>query len=128
MIPTTRRAAAGLLVLALLAGCGRGTGQAPEQAQDVTTGAVSGEITVWAIGEEGKALDAFAAGFESANPGIKVNVTPISWEPAHDKIDVSLADWNNDRRPDLVILQKSGTASGKTELRVLDAASQLRHL
>ena len=38
----------------------------------------------------------------------------------------SMADWNSDGRPDLVVIQKSGTASGRTEVRVLDGASYLQ--
>ncbi|WP_232345007.1 FG-GAP repeat domain-containing protein [Actinoplanes awajinensis] len=49
----------------------------------------------------------------------------ISAEPARDGLEVSAADWNADKRPDLVTVQKSGTASGKTEVRVLDGASGL---
>ncbi|MFE3448954.1 sugar ABC transporter substrate-binding protein [Nonomuraea sp. NPDC059194] len=87
----TRRAAIGLLAAALLTGCGRSAGQAPEQAKDAGTGKISGEVTVWAIGEEGKALGAFAKDFEAANPGVKVNVTPIGWDVAHDKITSAIA-------------------------------------
>lgn len=86
------RATGGLLALAILAaGCGRGTDRAPEQAQNVTTGNVTGEVTVWAMGEEGKALGAFVKDFESANPGVKVNVTAIGWDVAHDKITAAIA-------------------------------------
>ncbi|GAA3712010.1 extracellular solute-binding protein [Nonomuraea antimicrobica] len=92
MNTTTRRAAAGALALATLAaGCGRSADRAPEQAQDVTTGKISGEVTVWAMGEEGKALGAFVKDFESANPGVKVNVTAIGWDVAHDKITAAIA-------------------------------------
>ncbi|MFC7530911.1 FG-GAP repeat domain-containing protein [Actinoplanes sp. GCM10030250] len=41
---------------------------------------------------------------------------------------LSLADWNADGRPDLVAVQKSGTASARTELRILDGASNFQHL
>ncbi|MEV0160720.1 carbohydrate ABC transporter substrate-binding protein (CUT1 family) [Nonomuraea fuscirosea] len=92
MNTTTRRAAVGALALALVAaGCGRDPQQAPEQAQDVTTGKVTGEVTVWAMGEEGKALGAFVKDYESANPGVKVNVTAIGWDVAHDKITAAIA-------------------------------------
>jgi hypothetical protein len=40
--------------------------------------------------------------------------------------ELSLADWNSDGRPDLVVMLKSGTASGRTELRILDGASGYR--
>ncbi|WP_336215185.1 extracellular solute-binding protein [Nonomuraea sp. LPB2021202275-12-8] len=102
MNTTPRRAAAGLLAMALLVtGCGRDAGQTPEQAQDVTTGALSGQITVWAIGEEGKALGAFAKEFETANPGVKVNVTPMGWDVAHDKITSAVA---GDATPDISMI------------------------
>jgi hypothetical protein len=45
-----------------------------------------------------------------------------------DRHDVSMADWNGDRRADLVIVQRSGTLSGRTELYVLDGASNFRRL
>jgi hypothetical protein len=38
----------------------------------------------------------------------------------------SVADWNADGRPDVVVVQKCGTASGRTEVRVLDGASNLQ--
>lgn len=49
------RATGGLLALAILAaGCGRDAAQAPEQAQNVTTGKVTGEVTVWAMGRKAR--------------------------------------------------------------------------
>lgn len=84
--------AAGLLALAvLLTACGRGADTSAEKAKDVATDKAGGEITVWAIGEEGKALGAFAKDFETANPGVKVNVTPMGWDIAHDKITSAIA-------------------------------------
>ncbi|MFI6595876.1 extracellular solute-binding protein [Nonomuraea sp. NPDC050536] len=84
--------AAGLLALALVvSACGRSADKAPEQAKDVTAGKVSGEVSVWAIGEEGKALGAFAKDFEAANPGVKINVTAMGWDVAHDKITSAIA-------------------------------------
>ncbi|MEV2272356.1 sugar ABC transporter substrate-binding protein [Nonomuraea africana] len=88
----TRRSAVGLLAVTLtLSACGRGADQAPEQAVDVKTDKVAGEVTVWAIGEEGKALGAFAKDFEAANPGVTINVTPLGWDVAHDKITSAIA-------------------------------------
>ena len=45
--------------------------------------------------------------------------------PTDNRHDVSVADWNGDERLDLVMVQKSGTASRRTEVRVLDGASNL---
>ncbi|MFI6322859.1 sugar ABC transporter substrate-binding protein [Nonomuraea sp. NPDC050556] len=84
--------AAGLLALAvLLTACGRSADTGTEKAKDVATDKAGGQITVWAIGEEGKALGAFAKDFEAANPGVKVNVTPMGWDVAHDKITSAIA-------------------------------------
>ncbi|MDI6103028.1 VCBS repeat-containing protein [Actinoplanes sp. NEAU-A12] len=44
------------------------------------------------------------------------------------RYEFSLADWNADARPDLVAVHKSGTASGRTELRILDGASAFRRV
>ena len=38
---------------------------------------------------------------------------------------LSMADWNGDRRPDLVVVQRSGTVTGRTELYIMDATSAL---
>ncbi len=48
--------------------------------------------------------------------------------PTDDRHAFSVADWNGDGRPDLVVVQKSGTASGQTELQVLDGASNFQRL
>ncbi|GID49864.1 hypothetical protein Aca07nite_71390 [Actinoplanes capillaceus] len=42
--------------------------------------------------------------------------------------EFSLTDWNTDGRPDLVGVQTSGTASGRTEVRVLDGAAAFRRV
>ncbi len=79
----------GLLTLALaaLAGCGGDD----ESSTDPTKAKASGEITVWAPGVEGEKLPALARDFEKANPGVKVKVTPIVIDQAHDKILTSIA-------------------------------------
>lgn len=45
--------------------------------------------------------------------------------PTDARYDMSTADWNGDRRPDLVVVQRSGTSTGRTELFILDATSAL---
>ena len=82
----------GLVFIA--AGCGGGD---DEEGSDATTpGAtgeeqVSGNITVWAMGAEGEKLDVLAKDFMTENPGVKVDVTPIAWDVAHDKLLTSVA-------------------------------------
>ena len=53
-----------------------------------------------------------------------VTATPLA--PTDARFAFAVADWNADGRADLVVTQKSGTASGRTEVRVLDGASYLQ--
>jgi hypothetical protein len=52
--------------------------------------------------------------------------TALPMGPTDSRHEFSMADWNFDGRQDLMVTQKSGTASGRTEVRVLDGASYLR--
>lgn len=85
--------AAGLVAVALVAGCGRGeetAGQPAAQASDIASGPATGTITVWAMGAEGENLPRLAKEFEAANPGVKVSVTAIPWDAAHDKFTTAI--------------------------------------
>jgi multiple sugar transport system substrate-binding protein len=86
------RVAIGLVAAGLvLSGCGRGGTGKDVQAKDVGAGKISGSVTVWAMGTEGEQLGAFAKGFEAANPGVKVNVTPMGMDVTHDKLVSAIA-------------------------------------
>ncbi len=73
-----------------LTGCGRdegnngGGGDTPT-AQAVDTSKASGTLEVWAMGAEGEKLPELVKEFTDAHPDIKVNVTPVPWDSAHDK-------------------------------------------
>ena len=43
------------------------------------------------MGTEGEKLGDFAAAFVAENPGVKINVTAIPWDAAHDKIATAIA-------------------------------------
>ncbi|MFI5891632.1 FG-GAP repeat domain-containing protein [Actinoplanes sp. NPDC051513] len=58
----------------------------------------------------------------AANFGRDLKKTATALGPADARSDLSLADWNGDGRLDLVVVQKSGTATGRTEARVLSGA------
>jgi hypothetical protein len=58
-----------------------------------------------------------ASGFQRE---LQHSVTALGMTDA--RHEFSIADWNGDGRPDLVDVQKSGTKSRKTEIRVLDGA------
>lgn len=75
------------LGLTLAAGCGG----SDEGSSSEDTANASGNITVWAMGAEGEKLDVLAKDFMKANPTIKVDVTPIAWDVAHDKLLTSVA-------------------------------------
>ncbi len=76
-----------------LAACGRSTttaGTATEKAGSVSSGKATGTITVWAMGGEGDKLPTLAKEFEALNPGVKVNVTGIPFDSAHDKLATAI--------------------------------------
>lgn len=89
-----------IALIGALAACGRDDegggdggddGAAGTQAAEVDTSSASGEIEVWAMGAEGEALGAFAETFMEEFPDITVNVTPVPWEAAHDRIVNAIA-------------------------------------
>jgi len=85
---------AALLVAALVfTGCGRDGNEdtGGQAAQGISSGPATGTITVWAMGTEGEKLSVLAKDFEAANPGVKVNVTAVPWDSAHDKISTAIA-------------------------------------
>ncbi|MBT1170623.1 extracellular solute-binding protein [Bifidobacterium sp. SO4] len=84
---------ASVAMLAGMAGCGR-TNTANAGGDDVTTidsNKASGELTIWAMGNEGDLLGDFVKDFESENPDVKVKVTAIPWASAHDKLQTAIA-------------------------------------
>ncbi len=88
---------AGLMAGVLaLSGCGRGsdtgsTSGATESAAVISDGPATGNLTVWAQGAEGENLPALLKEFKAANPGVKVDVTPIPWDAAHNKYQTAIA-------------------------------------
>ena len=85
--------------------CGRsaenGGTTAGQTGAAVSTGKATGTITVWAMGAEGDNLPKLTKDFEAANPGVKVQVTAIPWDAAHDKFTASIASGNT---PDVAMV------------------------
>jgi multiple sugar transport system substrate-binding protein len=97
------------LVVALVAGaCGtnQGSGAAGASSASPVSGGsepagstggsspaanLSGELTVWAMGNEGVKLSTLADAFTKANPGVKVSVTPVDWAQAVAKLQTAIA-------------------------------------
>ncbi|MEI2776383.1 MAG: sugar ABC transporter substrate-binding protein [Tetrasphaera sp.] len=92
-----KRTTATITVLALsalgLAACGRDSTEATasQTGSAVNTGEVKGELSMWAMGAEGDKLPELVKDFETANPGVKVNVTAVPWDAAHDKFKAAIA-------------------------------------
>ncbi|OAN15746.1 extracellular solute-binding protein [Exiguobacterium sp. RIT452] len=76
-----------LALSGMLAGCSSGS------EEDEKT------LTVWAMGEEGKALPKLVKEYEQANKGVTVKVQAIPWDTAHDKLLTAVASKNG---PDVV--------------------------
>lgn len=92
--PLLRVAAVTVAASLAMAGCGReeeAPGGTDVSASAVAEGPAEGTITVWAMGAEGEQLDAIAADFMVENPDAVVEVTPVPWDAAHDKISTAIA-------------------------------------
>jgi ABC-type sugar transport system, periplasmic component len=78
----------------LMVACGRsntgGSGSGAPISTPLSSGPVSGNLTVWAMGTEGEKLDVLAKDFMTANPGVTIKVTAIPWDAAHDKINSAI--------------------------------------
>ncbi|MEP6679943.1 MAG: sugar ABC transporter substrate-binding protein [Chloroflexota bacterium] len=92
-----RRLAVVMAILALvLVACGRsneggGASGAASLGPAVSSGPVSGDLTVWAMGTEGEKLGLLAKDFMAENPDVRVKVTAVPWDAAHDKITTAIA-------------------------------------
>ncbi|MFE6716382.1 sugar ABC transporter substrate-binding protein [Streptomyces albidoflavus] len=101
--------------LAVVTGCGGSSGA--EVAADAEQ-----TLTVWAMGAEGEKLAEVAEEYEKENPHLKVKVTPVGWDVAHQKL-VSAAAAGN--LPD--IAQMGGSYLGEfAELGVLEPVDTQR--
>lgn len=87
----------------LLSGCGRAedTGSGPDEATTIDDGPATGTISIWAMGAEGEALPDFVKAFQEKNPDVKIDVTPIPWDAAHNKIQTAIAGGNT---PDIAMM------------------------
>jgi len=93
------RLAAVALIAVVLAACGTnetggstGPGASASQAPAVSAAAeLSGDLTVWAMGNEGVHLQTLADAFMAENPGVKVSVTPVDWGQAVAKLQTGIA-------------------------------------
>ena len=75
-----------------VAGATSGTGPsaAPGASAGGSAAALSGDVTVWAMGNEGTKLGVMADKFMSENPGVTVSVTPVDWGQAVAKLQTAI--------------------------------------
>lgn len=76
-----------------LAACGRSSDKdatPAATASTISSGKATGTISVWAMGGEGDKLPTLAKEFEAENPGVKINVTAIPFDAAHDKLATAI--------------------------------------
>lgn len=92
---TAVAAVAGTSLLLGLGACGRSEDKAAGASEGAVTSIDSepatGDLTVWAMGNEGDLLGDFAEGFKEENPDVNITVTAIPWASAHDKIQTAIA-------------------------------------
>lgn len=76
-----------------LAGCGRTNDAASAKGAvtSIDSGKAKGDLTIWAMGNEGDVLPKVVKGFEKENPDVKVHVTALPWSSAHDKLQTAIA-------------------------------------
>lgn len=68
-----------------------GESQAPaSQAPEVSTGTVSGGLTVWGMGNEGTKLQVLADEFMAQNPEVTISITPVDWGQAVAKLQTAI--------------------------------------
>ena len=93
LFKATVAATASVAMLAGLAGCGRtdDTADSGDDVSTIGTGKATGDLTIWAMGNEGDVLSDFVKDFESENPDVNVKVTAIPWSSAHDKLQTAIA-------------------------------------
>lgn len=86
--------AIGTVALLTLAGCGRaddaGNGGTASAAA-IDDSPATGDITIWAMGEEGEHLSDFSKAFTDANPDATVTVTTIPWADVMTKYQTAVA-------------------------------------
>jgi multiple sugar transport system substrate-binding protein len=99
MKSTLRIVAIAATISLLVLGCGsnepggsvqQATGQPGGTASAGAPAALSGELNVWAMGNEGALLGALADDFMTEFPDVTVNVTPVDWGQAVTKLQTAI--------------------------------------
>jgi multiple sugar transport system substrate-binding protein len=90
--PNPRRLVVSVAALAVvLTGCGTNDDATSGPAPETDPEAVSGSLEVWGMGAEGEAMTMLADMFTDEYPEVTVNVTPVAWDVAHDRLVTAVA-------------------------------------
>src|SRR4051794_26372526 len=84
-------------------GCGRSADSGPGTGAPAKLGSgkAAGKVVMWSMGDPDKSLQSLAKKFEEQNPGAKVQITPVPWASAHDKLTTAIAGGNT---PDMSVI------------------------
>ncbi|MCX5425016.1 extracellular solute-binding protein [Streptomyces sp. NBC_00078] len=84
-------------------GCGRSadSGAGKDAPAKISSGKATGKVVMWSMGDTDKDLASLAKKFEQQNPGVKVQITPVPWASAHDKLTTTIAGGTT---PDLSVI------------------------
>ncbi|KUN61364.1 sugar ABC transporter [Streptomyces canus] len=84
-------------------GCGRSADSGPgtDAPAKLGSGKATGKVVMWSMGDPDKSLQSLAKKFEQQNPGVKVQITPVPWASAHDKLTTAIAGGNT---PDMSVI------------------------
>jgi multiple sugar transport system substrate-binding protein len=66
-------------------------GSGPAASDPAASGPATGELNIWAQADEAAGLPPFAEEFMKANPGLKISITPLPWDAAHNKYQTAIA-------------------------------------
>lgn len=100
-----------IAALVSIAGCGRSDSTANKDSSAVSqldSSKAKGNISVWAMGNEGEKMRDFVKGFEKENPDAKVTVTSIPWTSYKEKFQTAIAAGTG---PDLVMIGNTDMAT-----------------
>jgi multiple sugar transport system substrate-binding protein len=85
-------------------GCGRSddASAADKAPAKISSGKAKGKLVMWSMGDKAdKDLESLAKKFEQQNPDVKVQITAVPWDAAHEKLTTSIAGGNT---PDMSLI------------------------
>jgi multiple sugar transport system substrate-binding protein len=88
----------------LATGCGRSddASAADKAPAKISSGKAKGKLVMWSMGDKAdKDLESLAKKFEQQNPDVKVQITAVPWDAAHEKLTTSIAGGNT---PDMSLI------------------------